>query len=192
MTKKDREVSEAPLASRLSIGPARQISFVTSDLQRAMAHFAGKLGVGPWFFEPKITFKRNVYRGRDTNAEIAAGLAYSGPIQFEVIQPLDDEPSVYREYLNACPDWMLLQHINMWVEDLGAAVQSAVAEGYEVVQESATALGGLYYLSHPQFAKVCLELSDLGPVKRRIFEAISDAAADWDGSRPIRKGFPLE
>jgi hypothetical protein len=165
----------------LDIGPARQISFVTRDIHASMAHFAANFGIGPWFYEPEITFKRNRFRGQDVNTVIAAGIAYSGPVQFELIQPLDGDPSIYKEALD----------INMWVDNLHASVQAAVGNGYVVVQESATGLGELYYLSHPNFPRVCLELSDLGPTKRAIFDRISAASLDWDGKDGIRKGFPL-
>jgi hypothetical protein len=176
---------------RLNIGPARQFSFVTRDIHATMRHFAERFGVGPWFYEPRIEFKRNSFRGREVRTVISAGIAYSGPIQFEAIQPLDDQPSVYREFLDKTNDGMQLQHINMWVDDLRDAVDRALTQGYAVVQESTTSLGELYYLSHECYPHICLELSDLGPAKRAIFEKIGAAAANWSGEDPIRKGFPI-
>lgn len=176
---------------RLNFGPARQISFVTRDIHASMAHFADNFGIGPWYYEPEIKFARNSFRGRAANTVIAAGIAYSGPIQFELIQPLDSGPSVYAEALDGVPHQTVLQHINMWVDDVHASVQDAVRNGYVILQESATGLGELFYLAHPGLPQICLELSDLGPVKRGIFERIEATSVNWDGANPIRKGFPL-
>ena len=32
------------------LGPVRQLGYVVRDVERAMAHWAGVLGIGPWFY----------------------------------------------------------------------------------------------------------------------------------------------
>lgn len=173
------------------MGEIRQISFLSRDLQATMRHFAAAFGIGPWFYEPSISFRHCLYRGRPIETTIGAALANSGAMQFEIIQQNDSTPSVYTEFLQQYQRHEQVQHLNICVDDVAASTAEAVGRGYEVVQEGSTGLGTFTYLSHPMMPDICLELSDLKGLKADIFERVRLAAIGWDGSDPIRRGFPV-
>lgn len=186
----EQQPQKFPAPRLRTLGTIRQIAFITRDLMASMHHFSQKLGIGPWFYEPHVTVKGCNYRGQTVDITLAAGIANSGAMQFEFIEQTNDAPSVYQEFLRKYPHHAQVQHLCAWVDDVNSSHKQAVSEGYELVQSSSSGLGNLAYLSHPAFPDICLELADLTPVRARIYQAIEQAAVNWDGSDPVRKGFP--
>lgn len=96
--------------------PVRQIGFVTRDLEGALKNWL-QIGVGPWFvLRDQVQTGR--YRGNETTTTLSLALANSGDLQFEVIQPEDDTPSVFTEFLQAGREG--LQQVAFWPEDYDA------------------------------------------------------------------------
>ena len=175
----------------MPFGPIRQMAFMTRNLDESMRHFTEAFGIGPWFHEPEVGFRECLYRGASINITIGAAIAYSGDLQIELIRANDDTASIYTEFLDRYPRQLQLQHINVWVDDLPRATAEAIARGFELIQTATTGLGRLAYLSHPDQPDIALEISDLQPAKARMFEAARQAARNWEGAEPYRRGFPL-
>ncbi|GAT07127.1 glyoxalase/bleomycin resistance protein/dioxygenase [Mycolicibacterium novocastrense] len=94
-------------------GPIRQIGYIVTDIDRAMASWLD-LGVGPWFVMRNLPL-RGVYRGAPCEISMTLGLANSGELQVELIQQDDDTPSIYTEFLAAKgPGYHQLAY---WAED---------------------------------------------------------------------------
>lgn len=74
-----------------------QIAYVTSDFDRAIMQFGERYGVPNWMPMPDMEIQ--TAPGRTCRANI--GLAYVGPVQLEVIQPLGGDDLVYRAPLPA-------------------------------------------------------------------------------------------
>src|ERR1700692_4024298 len=81
-----------------TLGPIAQLGYVVDDVSAAMEYWTQSFGVGPFFYLPSPPLNDLVYRGAPTTARIAAGISSSGDLQVELIQPLDDEPSPYRDF----------------------------------------------------------------------------------------------
>ncbi len=91
---------ESTLANSF-LGSNMQICVVTRDFRRTMAGLA-KAGIGPWrvyTFGPK-TVRDITYRGRPSDHSMKLGLAFSGSMMWEIVQPLTG-PSIYEEFLEA-------------------------------------------------------------------------------------------
>ena len=77
-----------------------QVGIVVRDLDKALAEYTHKLGVGPWrvytYAPPKLTGMR--IRGVETPYSMKLALAWTGTMMWELIQPLDG-PSIYQEFL---------------------------------------------------------------------------------------------
>ena len=82
-------------------GGISQIGYVVRDLDAATGHWAGRLGVGPWFKVDPFPVRNFLYRGQPSASTWALALSYSGQVQIELIQPTNDEPSMYRDFLQA-------------------------------------------------------------------------------------------
>ncbi len=167
------------------LGPIDQLGYVVDDIEGAMEHWVDRLGVGPFYFLPRPPMQELIYRGRPTGARIAVALSFSGALQIELIQPLDDEPTPYRDFM--AEHGTGLHHVARFVDDYEGAVAGYAARGMEAY------FGGrglsekqrfCYFdtESHGGTASELIETVEFGG----FFDAIRSAAENGDGSEPIR------
>jgi hypothetical protein len=171
-------------------GEIRQNGYIVHDLEPAMRHWAEDLGIGPWYSIGVLAANGLRYRGQLTTARVAIALANSGELQLELIQPLDDEPSPYRDFLAANGEG--LQHLSTWpsAARYDAAVAAHKAAGGEVLFEGQAGRSRFIYLETGGHDGTVMEMADLSPGSQRLFAAIREQARNWDGSDPIRRGWP--
>jgi hypothetical protein len=67
------------------------MGYVVPDVEAAMNYWINELGVGPWYYAPKMIAADYIYRG-DTGYDpvVSVGLANLDAMQIELIQPRDD------------------------------------------------------------------------------------------------------
>jgi len=174
--------------SRL-FGPMRQVGIVVRDIEAAMRHWVEVCGVGPWFYADRLPLTGFRYKGRPYNdIHISVAFANSGEVQLELIQQRDDTPSLYRDFLAAGHEGV--QHWSSWPENYHELRERALAQGWMIGQEGDSARGPFIYFLNEGHPGTIIEMAELTPARRRIFEAIRNAAIEWDGSDPIRREIP--
>ena len=174
--------------SRL-FGSMRQVGIVVRDIEGAMKHWVEVCGVGPWYYTDRLAVTAFSYNGKrydDLHASIS--LANSGDVQLELIQQRCDTPSMYQEFLAAGREGM--QHWSSWPEDYDAIYQHALANGYSVGQEGDSPRGRFVYFRQEGHPGTVIEMAHATPTRMRIFNAVREAASNWDGSDPIRRRWP--
>ncbi len=172
-------------------GPVRQNGYVVKDIHKALRHWTEVLGVGPWFYREHAPIEEFRYRGQASNVDVSIALANTGSLQIELIQQLNDAPSLYKDFLDAGHEG--LQHLAYWPENFEAAVSSALSAGYRVGHEGRVGNPGRFvYLDTQYHPGTIIELSDKSGPKGRMFKRIAEAAASWDGSDPIRTVWPMD
>ncbi len=164
-------------------GPVIQQGYVVPDIQAAMQHWIAR-GVGPFYIE-NLRGIPGVYRGEEAKFNIDAAFAYSGDQQIEVIQPLDDTPSIYSRYLH---DFSTggLQHLAVWVDSIDAKLAELEAAGraYEVIQRYGD---GHAYLDSIESPGVMIQLMAHNEIMDELFDIILRGSVGWDGETdPIR------
>jgi hypothetical protein len=166
-------------------GKIAQMGYVVRDIDTEMSRWI-KQGIGPWFYVHEVQTDFFRYRGVDSPAKFGVALANSGDMQIELIQPRDDAPSLYKEFLDSGREG--LQHIAYWTEDYQALYDKAIGLGYEVGHEGSIGgeLGRFAYLDTEQSFGHVIEISDISGPKGLFFQYIREVASDWDGSDPIR------
>jgi Glyoxalase/Bleomycin resistance protein/Dioxygenase superfamily len=174
--------------SRL-FGPMRQVGIVVRDIEAAMRHWIEVCGVGPWFYTDKLAMSAFTYGGeRYDDIHVSIALANSGDIQLELIQQRCDTPSMYQDFLAAGREGM--QHWSSWPEDYEAIYRRALANGYTVGQEGQSPRGPFAYFKNEGHPGTVIEMAEMTPARRSIFDQVRLAAVDWDGSDPIRRVWP--
>jgi hypothetical protein len=109
-----------------------------------------------------------------------------GAVQVELIQQLNDAPSIYQDY----PGRALggLQHVGVMTESLDAHLARLAPHGIEPVQWGATANGIRFaYLDTDAMPGSMVELIESGPAINEFFALVRSAAQGWDGSDPVRR-----
>jgi methylmalonyl-CoA/ethylmalonyl-CoA epimerase len=115
--------------------PFHQVAFVVDDLDAAVRHWADSLGVGPWSvwtMTPDVLHD-TVYHGEPARFGIRHGLAWSGGVQFELVEPIEG-PSIFADQLAASGAG--LNHVGRLVEDHAAESAELVAQGYLPLQSA--------------------------------------------------------
>jgi hypothetical protein len=175
---------EAPV-SVTALGPIAQLGYVVDDVNAAMAHWIEALDVGPFFYLPSPPLNDLVYRGEPTSARIAVAITYSADLQVELIQPLDDHPSPYRDFQRVYGSG--LHHIARFTNDYDAALAAYRARGRVPYYQGRglTADQRFSYFdspSHGGTVNEVVETSGFGG----FFEHMRAQSAAWDGTDPIR------
>lgn len=115
--------------------PFRQVAVVVRDLDAAVRHWSEQLGVGPWtaytLAPPRL--RDCVYRGERVDFSLRHALAWSGEMQFELVQPLSG-PSIFADHLERHGEG--LQHLGRYVEDHPAEVAAYLAQGFTPLQSA--------------------------------------------------------
>ena len=167
-------------------GPVCQNGYVVRDIRSAMDHWINVIGVGPWYYIDRVKTDYFRHRGRESDLEMSIALANSGALQIELIQQRNAAQSMYTEFLDAGREG--LQHMSFWTTDYQALYDRALALGYKVGHEGQIGgeKGRFVYFDTEAHPGTVIEISDISGGKGRFFERIRQAAANWDGTDPIR------
>jgi catechol 2,3-dioxygenase-like lactoylglutathione lyase family enzyme len=166
-------------------GAIRQLGYVVPDIEAAMAYWTGTLGIGPFFYNPRVPIVNYTYRGESHQPHNSVALANSGPLQVELIQTRNDAPSMYRDFQQAGRSG--LQHVAYWTDSYDADLNRLLAQGFKPVMGGEVGERGRFiYFDTEYHPGTVIELSEVAGPKGRMFDLIREAAADWDGKDPVR------
>ncbi|MEU6379017.1 VOC family protein [Streptomyces sp. NPDC046909] len=161
-----------------------QVAYTVPDLTAGMRWWTDELGVGPWFVNARIGGEGSTYRGAPGKAEFTLALAFSGHFMVELVQTLDDEPSIYKEAREHHGHGF--HHVARIVPDVKVEVARRTALGATVLFHDLPPGGDVYFLDGGADAPGMIELVQDSPITREIFTAAWRASVGWDGSRPVR------
>jgi catechol 2,3-dioxygenase-like lactoylglutathione lyase family enzyme len=164
-------------------GPIRQLGYVVPDIEAAMRYWSGTLGVGPFFYNDRVPIVNYRYRGEAYEPHNSVALANSGMLQVELIQPRNDVPSMYRDFIQAGRTG--LQHVAVWTDQYDADLARLQALGIRPVMQGEVGARGrfVYFEYHPGSV---VELSEVSGPKGEMFRLIREASENWDGRDPVR------
>ena len=170
-------------------GQIRQAGYVVPDIEQAMDYWSRVLGIGPWFYNPRVPIENYRYKGEAYEVHNSVALANSGPLQMELIQTRNDAPSMYRDFMRA--GHLGLQHVAYWTESYDADLARLQGQGMQVVMSGEVGVKGRFcYFDqgvHPGVHPgTVIELSEVAGPKGAMFKLIRDASEGWDGKDPVR------
>jgi len=173
------------------LGEIRQLGYVVPDIEAAMDHWSRVMGVGPFFYNPRVPIEGYHYGGQAFEVENSVALANSGFVQVELIQTRNDAPSMYRDFMQR--GHMGLQHVAYWTRTFDDDLARMLALGFDGQMEGCVGVNGRFvYFAQEAHPGTVIELSEvLGP-KGRMFDTIRAASQGWDGSDPVRPFPSLE
>lgn len=167
------------------LGPIRQLGFVVPDIEEAMAHWSDVMGVGPFFYNPRVPIEDYLFDGVSYRPDNSVALANAGYIQVELIQCRNDVPSCYKEFTDAGHSG--LQHTAYWTEDYDTDLQVMEQQGFRVRMSGNVGENGRFaYFNREAHPGTCIELSEVSGPKGRMFDMIRQASEGWDGTDPVR------
>lgn len=176
--------------SRL-FGEVRQNGYVVDDLDEAVRHWTGVLGIGPFFRIDTVPLDYFRYRGEPTDVRIAIALGFSGGVQFELIQQLNDAPSPYRDFV--VEYGYGLHHVSSWSESYDRDRETIGAAGISVIAEGKITDGPrfTYFDTATAISGTMMEMADFTPALSERSARMRKVCAEWDGSDPMRPNSAL-
>ena len=170
--------------SRL-FGPVAHFGYAVADIEAAMHHWTERLGIGPFLYAPRVEMPDFEYRGQPGCPVLAIATASSGPIEIELVQPLDDSPSAYLDFVRRNGSGQ--QHIGFHTTTMDEHLKLVAARGWTILMQSTS--GGarsIHFDTAGDFAGTVVQLSETTPAKLRKGALQAELAATWDGTDPIR------
>ena len=168
------------------MGGIAQTAFIVPDLPAAIDRWVKDTHAGPFFVLPNFLVPGQTYRGEESRADITIAMGFAGHMLIELIQPLDNEPSVYKETIEL--RGYGFHHLGIACADVDADSRDYQSRGYHEAFRAAVPTGGeVVYLDNgtgPQLG--FLELLPVTPGMDATFTRFWEASRDWDGSDPVR------
>jgi len=167
-------------------GGIMQTAFVVEDIRASIQHFIRDCAAGPFFLLDHFLGPDQIYRGEPSKADVAIAMGFAGHMQIELIQPLDDHPSVYRETVRQ--RGYGFHHFGIACRDVDAELPAYLDRGYNLAFRAAVPTGGaVAYLEQPgNPAPGFLELIPATPGMDEHFTGFWKASLGWDGKDPVR------
>lgn len=109
------------------VGRLIQTAYVVKDIRAAIDWWVTSAQTGPWFLLDHFLADDHVYRGQKSKADVAIAMGFAGSMCIELIQPLDDNPSVYKETVDQ--RGYGFHHLGVAVADVDAEIEIYRAKG---------------------------------------------------------------
>jgi hypothetical protein len=161
-----------------------QTAFVVPDIHDAVRLWTTQLGAGPFFLIPHWRGTNPVYRGGPSKAVVTIAMGFAGHMQIELIQPEDDNPSVYKELLDRSGPGF--HHFGVASDDIDRDIARRAADGYVLAFRAGVGSGEVAYLDGGPGQPGMIELIEATPGLDKNFTAMWQASVDWDGRDPLR------
>ena len=123
------------------VSKLRQVCIVVRNLEKSMEQYANILGIDKWsvlHFDDSV-LSDTTYRGKSVQHPYRAALTMIGPMQLELIQPLEGD-SAYSEFLKQHGEG--LHHLGViGVANMDEAIQAFESEGLPCLQSGRITTG---------------------------------------------------
>lgn len=166
--------------------PIVQYAYVVDDLDEGIRHWVETMGAGPFFVSRNHRGKDHTYRGVLDEAVFSYAFGQAGPAQVQLIQCMDDSPSIYRDMF--APGEGGFHHVACLVpaSDMEREVQRFVDAGYPVASTLHSYVP-VAYLDCRSTLGFFVELHGLNADVDELFREIREAHEQWDGvTDPMR------
>ncbi|MEJ2204680.1 MAG: VOC family protein [Gemmatimonadota bacterium] len=167
------------------LGDIRQNGFVVRNIEATMKHWANELGIGPFLYLEEAPLAEFHYRGTPSAARASMAFCHAGPLQIELIQPLDHEPSMYDDFLRAGHEG--LQHLGYLVDGYEDVVSRCLERGWEIGQSGSMQGVRFTYFDTEMHPGSVIEVIEGTPSARGFYAMLEERCRAWDGSDPIRR-----
>jgi hypothetical protein len=167
------------------VGQIIQMAYVVEDISASINWWIEDAKTGPWFLLDHFWAEEQRYRGAPSQADVSIAMGFAGHMCIELIQPLDDHPSVYKEIIDR--RGYGFHHMGLCVADVDAEIAAYEARGYALAFRAKVPTGGaVAYMDDGRNDPGFLELIPATAGMDEVFTKFWRASVDWDGSDPIR------
>jgi hypothetical protein len=169
---------------KLAFNGVMQVAYIVPDLKKAMAEYAANLKIGPWFVSEHFVGTEKLYRGTPSDVDMTIAMTYANQMNIELIQQLNDVPSVYRDVSDK--RGFGFHHWGVATYDFDRAVADYRSRGYDVAFSTMLRGARLTYFDTTSHLPGMVELIEMNAQREEMFQNMYAAAVTWDGKDPVR------
>jgi len=144
--------------AKIEISELYQVGIVVHDLEKSIERCQNTFGIGPWEImniDPS-TFSDMTYRGKPVQHSFRAAFAMVGPMQLELIEPIEGD-NIYSDFLKERGEG--LHHLGHHrVSNLDEAIQAYERQGFPCLQSGSYPGGGIAYMDTTKTLGFVIEL----------------------------------
>jgi len=131
-----------------------QVGVIVEDVEKTARKLEELIGIGPFeILEPD--YRDLTFRGKVGKFKMKLALAKAGPVQIELMQPLQGE-TIYEDFVKR--KGYGLHHLGIKTEDMEQTVKEMKSKGFEVIQSGNRPGVKWAYLSTEQQVGLIFEL----------------------------------
>lgn len=158
-----------------------QMSWVVRNLEEAAERWHRATGVGPFLVNRHISIVDPLYRGAPGSVDFSTAIAQAGPVQVELVEQHDRNPSCYRDSVPEGEEG--LHHVAVMPDDYEAEVRRYTQQGFVIASSGSFAGVRFCYVDCRSALGHMVEILESGRAISKFFAAIRKAADDWDGDK---------
>ena len=149
----------------LGLPAVRQIGIVVNSIDETVKYLSENFNLGPWF-RPRETRGEHLLRGVERiDIDLDIVMAFSGRVQYELIQQRGGDRSIQRDYLDTYGEG--IHHLGFYVSNIDERLNMLEEIGIGVLQSGYIKTMGKAGESHTSYAY--LDTARIGGV---VFELI--------------------
>jgi methylmalonyl-CoA/ethylmalonyl-CoA epimerase len=134
----------------LALPAVGQIGIVVKSIDETVRYLSGTFNIGPWF-RPRETREEHLLRGVEKiNVDIDMVMAFSGKVQYELIQHRGGDRSIHRDYLDTYGEG--IHHLGFYVSNIDERLNMLEEIGIGVLQSGYIKTMGRAGESHTSYA----------------------------------------
>lgn len=161
-----------------------QVAYIVADVEKSALMWATQRGAGPFFLKPYQTQGEVTYQGRPATLDHVSAYGQYGDLMIELIQPLGEGPSVYRDHNGKGAEG--LHHFALMCDDLEASIAEHEVMGYPLLCRTGTEKTPAAFMDARDHLGHMIELCQASPSLHYLYQFVAEAARGWDGSHPVR------
>lgn len=168
-----------------------QLAYILNPggMDAALDYWVNVMGAGP-FYRGEFPLTDQIHKGKPTGQHAVVACGYNGEMQVELIEPLNQEPGPYNDFLAENPKVPvggLYHHVMVEEGDYDATVARFLANGCKEAFSARNEIGDrICYLEATDGTGGYIEVieSEMWP---RVCRNMRAAREGWDGKdRPVR------
>jgi hypothetical protein len=161
-----------------------QTAFVVPDLESGIEDFSRQLNIGGWALKDNVVFSEIFYRGEPSELKLRSATAYQGQMMYELIQQINDVPSVYKELTDR--SGYGFHHFAVIVPNLADEIARYHAQGFSTAMDVRVAKSGIraVYIDCKERTHGMVELLQDGAVTRAWMEATAAFECELEAAGP--------
>ena len=169
------------------LGEPHHYAYVVEDIEATVNRLVGQLGAGPFFLLENVPLENVLSRGEPAAFVHNSAFGWGGSVPIELIQAVSLAPErVEKGFSGSRPR---LQHVGYVVPPAEVADLRASLDERGLTEYLSSELGGAKTTLHDGSATLGhdIEIHADNPGFQEFFSMVRSAAADWEGSEPLRR-----